>query len=94
MIRSYGDAETRRFALGAHTRKFEPFRRQLEKALDRLDAAASLCDMVNFTGHHLETLGGDRARRYSIRVDHCWRIRFDWPEGSPGPKNVTIEIQY
>jgi len=94
MIRSYGDAETRRFALGAQTRKFEAFRRQLEKALDRLDAAAGICDMVNFPGHRFERLGGDRARRYNIRVDHRWRIWFDWPEGSPGPENVTIELQY
>jgi proteic killer suppression protein len=92
MIRSYGDAETRRFALGAQTKKFEAFRRQLEKTLDRLDAAASLRDIVNFPGHHLERLGADRARRYSIRVDHRWRICFDWPEGSHDPENVTIEI--
>jgi plasmid maintenance system killer protein len=57
MIQSYGDAETRRFARGAQTRKFEAFRRQLEKTLDRLDAAAGLRDMVNFPGHHLEGLG-------------------------------------
>jgi proteic killer suppression protein len=92
MIRSYGDAETRRFALGAQGRKFEASRRQLEKILDRLDAAASLCDMVNFPGHHFERLGDDRARRYSIRVDHRWRVCFDWPEGSSGPENVTVEI--
>ena len=91
MIRSYGDRRTRRFALGVRIKQFATFGRQAERALDRLDAATSLRDMANFPGHHLEKLRGDRAGSYTIRVNDQWRIRFDWPEGSPGPENVTIE---
>ena len=91
MIRSYGDRRTRRFALGARTKQFAPFHRQAERALDRLDAAINLRDVANFPGHRLEKLRGDRIGSYSIRINDQWRICFDWPEGSPGPENVTIE---
>ena len=91
MIRSYSDRRTRRFALGAHIKQFEAFRRQAERTLDRLDAATSLRDVANFPGHRLEKLRGDRAGSYSIRINDQWRICFDWPEGSPGPENVSIE---
>lgn len=91
MIRSYGDRRTRRFAFGARIKQFERFRRQAERALDRLEAATSLRDVANFLGHRLEKLSGDRAGSYSIRINDQWRICFDWPEGSPGPDNVSIE---
>lgn len=91
MIRGYGDRRTRRFALGTRIKQFEAFHRQAERALDRLEAATSLRDVANFPGHRLEKLSGDRAGSYSIRINDQWRICFDWPEGSPGPENVTIE---
>ncbi len=91
MIRGYGDRRTRRFALGTRIKQFEAFHRQAERALDRLEAATSLRDVANFPSHRLEKLSGDRAGSYSIRINDQWRICFDWPEGSPGPENVTIE---
>jgi len=90
MIRSYGDSRTRKFADGQRVKQFEPFRRVAEKALDRLEAAVSLQDVANFPGHRLEKLKGERFGTYSIRINDQWRICFDWPDGSPGPENVTI----
>jgi proteic killer suppression protein len=91
MIRSYGDRLTKRFARGERVRQFEPFRRQAEVRLDRLDAAIVLGDIAKFPGHHFEKLKGDREGTYSIRVNDRWRICFTWPAASPGPENVTIE---
>jgi proteic killer suppression protein len=91
MIRSYGDDRTRRFASGLRVKQFEPFRRQAERALDRLDAATSLGDVANFPGHRMEKLRGDKAGSYSIRINDQWRICFEWPAGSNGPEWVTIE---
>ena len=90
MIRSYGDRWTAKFAAGQRVKQFEPFRRQGERTLDRLDAAATLRDVANFPGHRLEKLKGDRAGTYSVRVNDQWRICFEWLEGSSGPENVTI----
>jgi proteic killer suppression protein len=91
MIRGYGDSRTRKFALGQRVKQFEPFRRQAEKTLDRLEAAISLADVANFPGHRLEKLKGDRSGTYSVRINDQWRVCFDWREGSTGPENVTIE---
>jgi toxin HigB-1 len=91
MILTCGDAKTERFAQGERVKQFESFRRQAEKALDRLDAATSLGDIANFPGHRLEKLSGDLAGKYSIRVNDQWRICFEWPKGSAGPENVTIQ---
>jgi proteic killer suppression protein len=90
MIRSFGDGRTRKFASGVRVKQFEPFRRQAEKVLDRLDAAANLEDVAKFPGHRLEKLRGDRAGEFSVRINDQWRICFRWPSGSSGPENVTI----
>jgi len=90
MILSYRDACIERFARGERVKQFEPFRRQAERALDRLDAAACLSDVGNFPGHRLEKLKGDRAGQWSIRINDQWRICFHWTEGSAGPSAVEI----
>lgn len=90
MIRSYGDKRTKSFAAGERVKVFEPFRRQAEKALDRLEAATGLGDVANFPGHRFEKLKGDRAGTYSIRINDQWRICFSWSAAAPGPEKVTI----
>jgi proteic killer suppression protein len=90
MIRGYRDTRTRKFAAGLRIKPFESFRRQAERALDRLEAAVSLRDVANFPGHRLEKLTGDRVGQFSVRINDQWRICFEWPEGSPGPMNVEI----
>ena len=72
-------------------RQFEAFRRQAEKTLDRLEAAAILGDIARFPGHHLEKLKGARSDTYSVRINDQWRICFKWRTGSSGPEDVTIE---
>ncbi len=90
MILSYGDARTARFAAGERVKQFEPFRRQAEKVLDRLDMAASLADVSNFPGHKLEKLKGDRKGMWSIRINNQWRICFNWQGSAAGPSDVEI----
>lgn len=90
MIRGYRDARTARFARGERVKQFEPFRRKAERALDRLDMAASLGDIANFPGHRLEKLKGGRKGQWSIRINDQWRICFAWPDGAPGPNEVEI----
>jgi len=50
-------------------------------ALDVLDAAAGLDDLRVPPGNRLERLRGDRAGKYSIRVNDQWRICFRWHGG-------------
>jgi proteic killer suppression protein len=90
MILSCRDARTERFLRGERVKQFEAFRRQAEKILDRLDAAASLRDLANYPGHRLEKLMGDRRGQWSIRINGQWRICFEWAPGSRGPERVEI----
>lgn len=90
MIVSYRDKRTERFAAGDRIREFSGFARQAELRLDRLEAATSLDDLRALPGNRLELLRGERAGRYSIRINDQWRICFIWPEGSPGPGEVEI----
>ena len=91
MIQGYGDRRTAKFAAGKLVKQFHPFRRQAEKALDRLEAATSLGDIANFPGHRFEKLKGNRAGFYRVRINDQWRICFKWPAGSSRPTEVTIE---
>ncbi len=90
MIRSYRDKRTERFAAGERVKEFSGFARQAETRLDRLDAATALGDLAALSGNRLESLRGERAGQFSIRINDQWRICFEWPEGSPGPSNVEI----
>ena len=48
-----------------------------------LDSAESLKDLAALPGNRLETLRGDRAGQYSIRINEQWRICFRWEEDGP-----------
>jgi toxin HigB-1 len=58
--------------------------------LDRLEAATGLKDLAALPGNRFEALAGDRKGQYSIRINNQWRLCFEWPERSPGPRNVEI----
>lgn len=90
MILSYRDARTEHFAQGGRVKQFEPFRRQGEKTLDRLEAALSLNDLVNYPGHKLEKLKGDRKGQWSIRINDRWRVCFSWGNDASGASDVEI----
>lgn len=89
MIVSYRDKRTREFAEGKRVKAFEGFDRKAEMKLDQLDAATLLRDL-ELPGNRLEGLKGDRKGQYSIRINHQWRICFEWPVGAPGPVHVEI----
>jgi proteic killer suppression protein len=90
LITSYRDRDTERFAGGENIRSWRPLRRQAEKRLRILDAAASLGDLAALNSNRLESLKGDRKGQYSIRINDQWRICFKWPKDAPGPSDVEI----
>jgi toxin HigB-1 len=89
MIVSYRDRRTEAFAQGERVAAFSGFSRAAERALDRLEAATSLRDLMT-PGLRLEKLKGNQAGRFSIRVNDQWRVCFAWPDRSPGPQEVEI----
>ncbi|MBC6413123.1 MAG: type II toxin-antitoxin system RelE/ParE family toxin [Hyphomonadaceae bacterium] len=90
MILGYRDKNTGRFANGESVKAFRSFARQAERRLAVLNAAVSLDDLRVMRSNRLEALRGDRAGRYSIRINRQWRICFTWPDTDPGPSDVEI----
>jgi len=88
MIRSFGNRNTERFFEGRRVRACEGFRDQATRRLTNLDNAESLRDLSELHSNRLESLSGDRAGQYSIRINRQWRICFRWEED--GPFDVEI----
>jgi toxin HigB-1 len=92
MIVSFKDKctreRTREFPEGKLVKAFSGFSRQAEMKLDQLEAATAVRDLAALPGNRLESLKGDRKGQYSIRINDQWRICFEWPSESRGPRNV------
>ena len=78
MIRSFRDRDTLRVFQGQFVPAFQGFQRQAELRLNMLEEAESLRDLAYRPGNRLESLSGDRAGLYSIRINSQWRICFRW----------------
>jgi proteic killer suppression protein len=50
--------------------------------LTQLDNAETLDFLRSPPGNRLEALRGDRAGRYSIRINSQWRLCFVWRDGA------------
>jgi proteic killer suppression protein len=90
MILSYRDKKTERFAKGEFVKAFQGFEDQAARRLSILNSALTLDTLRALPGNRLESLKGDRAGQYSIRINQQWRICFEWPDGQTGPSNVEI----
>ena len=55
--------------------------RTIQRKLKLLDVAAQLEDLSIPAGNRLERLKGDRAGRYSIRINDQYRVTFRWESG-------------
>jgi proteic killer suppression protein len=90
MIVGYRARRTEEFAAGKWVKAFSGFERSARLKLDRLESATSLSDLAALPGNRFESLKGARKGQYSIRINDQWRICFEWPQGSIGPRNVEI----
>ncbi|NKQ34827.1 MAG: type II toxin-antitoxin system RelE/ParE family toxin [Chloroflexi bacterium] len=86
MIASFGDEATADLYHGRQTSRARRFphdivRRAMYK-LDVLNGASELVDLRSPPGNRLETLKGDWAGYYSIRVNNQWRLVFRWEENN------------
>ena len=88
MIRSFRDRKTGRLFSGQTVREFQGFADQAVRRLTILDNAEALRDLAGLPSNRLESLGGDRAGAYSIRINRQRRICFRW--GDDGAYDVEI----
>jgi toxin HigB-1 len=88
VIKSCADKRTERFLAGKRVKDFDGFSDQARRRLAVLASATRLEDLAGLPSNRLETLGGDRAGQYSIRINLQWRICFRWD----GEGAVDVEI--
>ncbi len=88
VIVSFKDADTERLARGTRVRRFAGIESVIRRKLRQLEIAGVLEDLRVPPGNRLETLKGDRAGQYSIRVNDQFRICFRWTQA--GPEDVEI----
>lgn len=58
--------------------RFRNIERHARRKLQYLNQARVLMDLRSPPGNRLESLKGDRAGQYSIRINDQWRICFRW----------------
>ena len=88
MIQGFRERRTQRFFQGQSVPAFQGFADQATRRLTVLHSAISLRDLAGLPSNRLETLTGDRAGQFSIRINRQWRICFRW--GDFGPFDVEI----
>ena len=85
MIQSFADGTTADLFRERNTRAARrvpgAIWRVVQRKLKALDVAARLEDLTIPAGNRLETLKGDPAGRYSIRVNDQYRVTVGWEQG-------------
>ena len=82
VIRSFADRETEKVYHREVSRRI-PIDVQASalRKLRMLSNARELRDLRSPPGNRLERLTGDRAGRYSVRINDQWRLCFEWRGG-------------
>lgn len=88
MIYSFHCVDTQRLFETGKTKRWQAIIRVAERKLAQLDAATTIDFLRIPPGNRLETLSGNRAGQYSIRINDQWRICFRWTE--QGAEDVEI----
>ena len=92
MIQSFADDTTADLFQDRNSRAARRIPRGLWRSVQRklkiLDTAARVDDLRIPAGNRLEALKGDRAGRFSIRVNDQYRVTFRWEGGNASEVSV------
>jgi proteic killer suppression protein len=88
VIKTFADKDTEALFNGNHVRRFVNIEAVARRKLVQLNAAATLDFLRVPPGNRLESLKGDRAGQYSIRVNNQFRVCFHWQDGDA----LAVEI--
>jgi proteic killer suppression protein len=81
-IKSFKCGDTEKLFNLGRVRRFVNIERPALRRLKQLDLARRIEDMRAPPGNGLEALRGDRAGRWSVRVNDQFRICFRWNDGA------------
>lgn len=83
MIENFARPEAERLFLTGKSRRLPPeILRRAFMRLTQLHAAIQVDDLRLPPSNHLESLSGDRAGQWSIRINQQWRVCFRFEDGN------------
>jgi proteic killer suppression protein len=90
MISSFANKETEKLFTTGKSKKLHPeiITRSIMR-LTQLDSACEVTDLLTPPSNRLETLSGDRAGQWSIRINDQWRICFRFLNGEASEVEIT-----
>lgn len=89
MIKTFADKRTAAIFEGIQVKRLpKEIQGTARRKLKQIDAATRIETLRVPPGNRLESLKGDRAGQWSIRINDQWRICFRWIEGDA----VDVEI--
>jgi proteic killer suppression protein len=89
MIKSFADSESEKIWHGTRSSKLPSSIQEVaRRKLRMLNNAQDLNDLRVPPANHLEKLSGALVGFYSIKINHQWRIIFNWKDGNAN--NVEI----
>jgi toxin HigB-1 len=90
MISSFANKETEKLFTTGKSKKLPPeiITRSIMR-LTQLDSASEVTDLLIPPSNRLETLSGDRAGQWSIRINEQWRICFRFVNGEASEVEIT-----
>jgi len=90
MIQSFANPETQQlFSTGKSRRLPSDILRRAIMRLTQLHAATALADLRLPLSNRLESLGGDRAGHWSVRINNQWRLCFRFADGDAFDVEIT-----
>jgi proteic killer suppression protein len=81
LIRSFRDKETEAIFERRRVRRFQQIAGVALRRLVQIDSAEDIRDLRSPPANRLETLKGDRAGQYSVRINDQYRVCFRWKSG-------------
>ncbi|HXE97564.1 MAG TPA: type II toxin-antitoxin system RelE/ParE family toxin [Dongiaceae bacterium] len=90
MITSFGNKETEKLFTTGKSKKLpaDIITRSIMR-LTQLDSAREVADLLLPPSNRLESLSGDRAGQWSIRINDQWRICFTFVNGEATNVEIT-----
>jgi len=89
LIRSFRDEDTEAIFRQERVKAFQRIAGVALRRLVQIDSAEELRDLASPPANRLEALKGDRAGRYSVRINDQYRICFRWKDGHAFEVEIT-----